>query len=62
MPAKHEEVPFKSYPGRSRPKEIEDRPEEKHGRSLMTQHDPQPDWGRDTENKLAAKRRLTRTP
>lgn len=61
MPAKHDEVPFKSYPGRSRPKEIEDRPNDKHGRSLMTQHDPQPDWGRALENKLSAKRRSVRS-
>jgi hypothetical protein len=62
MPAKNEEVPFKRYPGRSRPNAIEDRPDDKHGRSLMTQHDPQPDWGRDMENRLTSKRHLNKTP
>lgn len=61
MAAKHEEVPFKTYPGRSRPNAVEDRPDDKHGRSLMTQHDPQPDWGRSMENKLVSKRNKTRT-
>lgn len=56
MPAPFEEKPFKKYPGRSRPEGIEDRPEDKHGRSLMTQHDPEGDWGRDMENRLKAKR------
>ena len=60
MPAKHEEKPFTTRPGRSRPQEIADRPEDKHGRSLMTQHDPQPDWGRGTEEKLKVKRGLRR--
>ena len=57
MPAENEKVPFKQWPGRSRPIDVgADRPEEKGGRSLVTQHDPQPDWGRDMENRMKVKR------
>jgi hypothetical protein len=58
MPAPSEEKLFKYYPGRARKREIEDRLEDKEGRSLVRQHDAQPDWGRETENKLAKKRNM----
>lgn len=55
-PAPHEEKPFTTYPGRSRPLQIEDRLEDKHGRSLVRQNDAEPDWGRAMENRLTSKR------
>lgn len=58
MPAKHEEKPFTILPGRAHPRQPEDRLDDKHGRSLQTQHDPQPDWGRNMEDRLETKRML----
>jgi len=64
MPSLDEDIcehPFVTLPGRSRPIGVEDRPEDKHGRSLVRQHDPQPDWGRGTETRLASKRNASGT-
>jgi hypothetical protein len=57
MPAPSEEKPYVRVPGRSLPANPHDPPQDKHDRSLQRQHDPMPDWGRESENRLAAKRR-----
>jgi hypothetical protein len=62
MPAPSEEKPFMTYPGRSRPKEIEDRLEDKSGRSLVRQHDAEPKWGEASEDRLRIKRHRSGTP
>lgn len=61
MPAPNETHPHVRIPGRVSPDPAEHIPTDKHGRTLQTQHDPSPDWGRDLEDRLAEKRRATRT-
>lgn len=56
MPAPNEKVSFKRYPGRVTPDPSEHIPTDKHGRTLQTQWDSSPDWGRETENRLISKR------
>ena len=55
-PAPHEEKPFPTRPGRANKRSIEDRLEDKEGRSLVRQYDAEPDWGRTMEDKLTSKR------
>lgn len=59
--ADNDEKAFTVRPGRARRRYIEDRLEDKHGRSLVNQASAEPDWGREMENKLVRSRQTATT-